>query len=177
MTNIEKLYLSALRESLKAARTQSSGKRLTPIERGTARYNANKSFEKKISASRKAWAKGRWDNEILEGMARGVFASAWADRQEERGRSFSQQDIYDIAPKTPPKAKSWAKVEAARLIQNNNISSLTALYDDAQSHGYPRDAQHFGFHVGMRLVGHGVSPQDDMRGKWDYKSHHTEFNL
>lgn len=124
---------------------------------------------------------GEHDDDILEGMARGVFADQWAMRQEERGRSFSGMDIYDEAPRTPLKAAKWAKQLREKILNMNEAPSLTYLYEIAQSKGYKNDPERFGFHLGMQAVGHGVGWQDDAdyrRAKdSDIKLPHDEFYL
>lgn len=104
--------------------------------------------------------------EILAGIPSGVWADAWATRQEERGRSFSGQDIMAAAPKPPPRARAWGKKIAGEIVRLNSERhgkpvSLEDLYQAAVGAGYPHDREHFGYHLGMQAVGHGVSFSDD----------------
>jgi len=106
------------------------------------------------------------DSEILAGIPSGVWADAWATRQEERGRSFSGQDIMAAAPKPPPRARAWGKKIAGEIVRLNSERhgkpvSLEDLYQAAVEAGYPHSREHFGYHLGMQAVGHGVSFSDD----------------
>lgn len=103
------------------------------------------------------------DKEILEGIPRGVWADYWALQQEEKGKSFSGQDIYELAPKTPTWAKVWGKKIADEIVRLNG-RSLEGLYDMVKEAGYPRGKETFGYHLGMQAAGHGVSWSDDVRG-------------
>lgn len=103
------------------------------------------------------------DKEILAGIPRGVWADLWATEQEEKGRSFSQQDITDVAPRTPPWAKKWAKDVADKIVAMNG-KSLADLYELVKKHGFPHDEESFGILLGLQAVGHGVSWSDDTRG-------------
>ncbi len=103
------------------------------------------------------------DPQILAGIPRGVWTDLWATEQEEKGRSFSGQELTSIAPKTPSWAKRWAKKVADDIVSLNG-KSLEDLYDLVVEHGYPHDKDQFGLHLGMESVGHGVSWSDDTRG-------------
>lgn len=161
MNKLEKLYFSALKAAAKEQRDKAG--KLNPISRGSVRYKAATAFEKGISKGRLPWDAGEHEPDILEGMARAVFSSDWANRQEERGRSFSGVDIYDAAPKTSSAAKKWARVQAARILQmNKKLPSLTKLFELVQKGGFKRDAESFGAALGLQISGHGVSFTDDM---------------
>lgn len=133
----------------------------------------------KALGSKKPKMLGEHDTEILEGMARGVFVSAWADKKEEKGQSFSGQDIYKIAPRTPSYAKKWARDLRETILNLNEAPSLTYLYEFAKSKGYKKKPEDFGFHLGMQSIGHGVGWHDDADYKLtkrdDIKLPHTEF--
>lgn len=123
---------------------------------------------------------GEHDAEILKGMARGVYADAWAMKKEEKGHSFGGGiDLYDIAPATPSFAKKWAKELREKILNLNEAPSLTYLYEFAQTKGYKDKPETFGFHLGMQSVGHGVSWHDDadyrLTKRDDIKLPHTEF--
>lgn len=100
------------------------------------------------------------DADILAGIPSGVWADLWATEQEERGRSFSGQNLIAAAPPPPRWARRWAKQLADSIVRANG-DSLAALYAKAKAAGYPRSASHFGFHLGMQSAGHGVSYSDD----------------
>ncbi len=113
------------------------------------------------------------DDEILTGIPRGVYADAWAMEEEEKGESFSGMDLYEIAPETPAYADKWARKTAREIIKlNPKFKNLTELYEFAKSKGYGNDAEHFGYHLGMQSVGHGVSWSDDARA-----GHHDDIKL
>ena len=101
------------------------------------------------------------DSDILAGIARGPWALLWADEQEEKGRSFSQIDIYEAAPKTPAWAKKWAREVADEIVKLNNNTSLRYLYDLVSANGFPYDAENFGSKLGCQVTGHGISWSDD----------------
>lgn len=139
----------------------------------------DKSFKKAISAAAKLekGKKGADDAEILAGIPRGVFADWWATEQEEKGRSFSGQRIDLLAPATPAWAKKWGREVAAAIVAANGGKSLTSLYQYAKGVGYPYDAEHFGYHLGMQVAGHGVSWTDDIKSghREDIKLPYREF--
>jgi hypothetical protein len=101
--------------------------------------------------------------EILRGIPSGVWADHWANEQEENGKSFFGKDIIDEAPPPPASAKKWAKEVANKIVAMNNGQSLSRLFLRVKQNGYPHDAEHFGYHLGMQAVGHGVSWSDDTR--------------
>jgi len=103
------------------------------------------------------------NREILEGLARGPYAIWWANRAEERGESLSGVDIYEAAPRTPSRAKKWARSVANEIDRLNN-RSLDGLYDLARSYGYPHDRERFGSDLGLQVTGEGVSWTDDVPG-------------
>ena len=102
------------------------------------------------------------DREILYGLAKGPWADFWANRQEEKGRSFSQQNIYDICPEPPRAAKAWAQETADQIVAMNNSLSLEALYLAARHDGFSRSREEFGFYLGCQASGMGISWDDDL---------------
>jgi len=113
-----------------------------------------------------------YDPEILRGMARGPWASLWADEQEEKGESFSGVDIYEAAPEAPAWARRWAENLASKIVLLNvdrrrlsDKPGLEGLYEEALLCGFQKDKEAFGFYLGMQSIGHGVSWTDDLRGK------------
>lgn len=101
------------------------------------------------------------DPQILAGIPRGVWTLLWADEQEEKGRSFSGQELTSIAPPTPPWAKKWGKKIADDIVRLNGGKSLAELYDFIVGYDYPNDKEQFGLSLGLQAVGHGVSWADD----------------
>ena len=119
--------------------------------------------------------------EIIKGIARGNWVLHWADRQEEKGRSFGGVNLDEVAPKTPSWAIGWA-VKVGAQIERLNGMSLSKLYEKAVELGYPKDEENFGSDLGLQSVGHGVSWTDDI--PWsasksikrdEIKLPHTEF--
>jgi hypothetical protein len=117
-------------------------------------------------------------------MARGVWADLWATEQEEKGKSFSGQDITEAAPKTPAWALKWARGVADKIVamnQGNHIRNYLAhthvegdpwkkqvtlndLYLVVKSYGFPHDEDQFGLLLGMQAASHGISWSDDTKG-------------
>lgn len=104
------------------------------------------------------------DPEILRGIARGPWCVYWATQREEEGKSFSGQDIYEVAPEVPRWAERWAKKLADSIIELNG-ASLIDLYARATGEcGYSRDRESFGVHLGMQATGAGIRWEDAARG-------------
>jgi hypothetical protein len=62
------------------------------------------------------------DSAIIRGMARGPWANYWAMRQEEKGKTLSGMDLYEVAPKTPAWATKWAKNLAEEIVKLNRAA-------------------------------------------------------
>lgn len=120
-------------------------------------------------------ANQRHDPDILEGLARGPYAIWWANRQEERGRSPSG-DVYEAAPRTPARAKKWAREVADGIVALNG-RSLSELYDVASRLGYGDDREHFGSDLGLQVTGEGVSWTDDLPSGTDYRAAESAIRL
>ena len=102
------------------------------------------------------------DREILHRLAKGPWADFWANRQEEKGQSFSQQNIYDICPEPPRTAKVWAREIADRIVEMNGGLPLEALYLTARHDGFAPDREEFGFYLGCQASGMGIGWDDDL---------------
>ena len=63
---------------------------------------------RKLPSTRKILS-GDYDRDIFEGMARAMYVSDWANRQEEKGISL-RGELMDQAPATSPDARAAAKV-------------------------------------------------------------------
>lgn len=123
--------------------------------------------------------------EIVAGMAKGMYSSAWADDQEETHRSsgkkglspLSGQEITKIAPAPSGSAKNAAE-ELAKKYEKANGKSLDELYADAEKAdgGHTDEPEKFGHYLAMMALGHGVSWFDDHK-KFPLKKVHTEFHL
>lgn len=102
------------------------------------------------------------DPEVLRGMARGPWALAWADREEERGRRFAGgTDLYEAAPEAPRWTKKWARDLADAIIAANEVASLEVLYQAAVADGFGKDRETFGYYLAMQAEGHGVRWDDN----------------
>jgi hypothetical protein len=102
------------------------------------------------------------DREILYGMAKGPWADAWAREEEEGGRSFSGQNIYDICPEPPRAARSWARKVADKIVTANGGLALEALFLAAREAGFGKSREDFGFYLGCQACGMGIQWDDDL---------------
>lgn len=126
------------------------------------------------------------DAEVIDGMARALFVTAWADQQEQDGASFSGMDIEKEAPKTSRAAMSHATKLAKQFSAMNNGMSVGELFTRAEEDGfYTRPTSDnlrsqeslFGWYLAMRAMGHGVSWDDNApsNATLKIKHPHTEF--
>lgn len=111
--------------------------------------------------------------DIADSIARTLFVTAWADRQEERGKRFPPgTELMDVAPKTPQYAKyeAWRLIGKIELLNEMNIHSLFAQavraegFEDYYGGDLPEGAiteDTFGHLVAMESLGHGVGLADD----------------
>ena len=123
------------------------------------------------------------DPEILTGMARGPWASLWAEEQEEKGESFSGRDIYEDAPATPKWALKWATQLGDKIVllntdrrgRKSSLPGLAGLYEEAVADGFRKDKETFGFYLGMQSIGHGVAWDDDHSSSMEIVLPNVEF--
>lgn len=99
---------------------------------------------------------------ILFGLSKGPWSLWWANQEEENGRSFSGQDVYELAPDPKSDAVAWAEDIAAQLKRLNGSPSLDALYDLARQAGFDKSPEAFGMYLGCQTAGHGISWCDDL---------------
>lgn len=102
-----------------------------------------------------------------EGMAKALWADAWASAEEEAGRSHSGEEIMDIMPEVPHEAL----IDAYRLVgyfEEANGVSLSQLFDQAMNADQIDPAivsndykESFGHYLAMAAIGSGVSWFDD----------------
>lgn len=123
---------------------------------------------------------------FLEGAARAMFVSAYADfvESDEDGeardlpRPGPGQDWYDFAPvTTPPNAYAlagelWAELRA--LNGGAGVYSLMLLAEEADG-DCSVDPEEFGRCVAMTYMGHGVSWFDD-HARFEMKVPHAEVS-
>jgi hypothetical protein len=102
---------------------------------------------------------------LVESMARTLFVCEWADRQEEKGKSYSGQDLFDVAPKNTPKQylyEAWrlvGKYEALNALGIRSLLARAAREDNlSEDGGISVDyEEEFGHYLTMMALGHGVS--------------------
>jgi len=161
---------------------------LTPDGR-RVHYNENTLSLVEASENPAKGTSGRSRNlegaEIIDNMARAVWALHWADREEEKGHSLSQVDVFDAAPKTPACANKWALRVATDIAQLNGLGYLTPyaameeLYRRAEAANQAKGrrtepAHRFGSDLALQVLGHGVSWFDD-NAEFELKLPHDEF--
>lgn len=104
-------------------------------------------------------------SEILQGMARAFFASAWADACNEAGESssLSGREIMEVMPQTIDPA-AW---HAARTLyfdmERVNVKGMGAILQTAESLANgDRECtpELFGHYCAMQSMGHGVGLHD-----------------
>src|SRR3972149_2761417 len=70
------------------------------------------------------------DQLVIDGMARALFANAWADAAEQKGISLSGQEILDVMPMVTPAAKE-AATRLAQEFERLNGKPVSELFDEA----------------------------------------------
>ena len=120
-------------------------------------------FHHHVDYTKKQIAELQSNDPILFGIAKGPWSLQWTDMEEEKGRSFSGQDIYELAPNPPSDAVAWAEDIAAQLKRLNMVRSLHELFLIAQNRGYDKDEETFGMYLGCQAAGHGISWADDLQ--------------
>lgn len=114
-------------------------------------------------------------HQVLTGIAKAIFATAWADQQEEQGNSLSGQEIMDVMPEVPVEAKFKAK-EILQDIEQANHKSINELFQDAcKADGGECNPEEFGHYLAMQTLGHGVSWFDD-HANFPLTVPHDEFH-
>jgi hypothetical protein len=115
------------------------------------------------------------DLHVIEGMARAFWVCAWADREEEVGRTYPGQDIDDAAPETPLVAKLEAARFYGRIEAKYGLDFAVIMRCAFIADGFSDDAddrnvwwnaspaylESFGHYLAMQAMGHGVSWFDD----------------
>lgn len=107
-------------------------------------------------------------DDVLEGCARILWVTAWADAAEESGVSLSGCDLNDEAPETPEEARDLARAVLADLLRQNRrtLASIleSALRADIHHERIPHFdnyAARFGECMAYASMGAGVSWADD----------------
>lgn len=100
------------------------------------------------------------NDELLQGMAKALFADAFAEQGENLGVSFSQMDIMDLIPdEIDPSALFAAKL--LYTLFNSRMESEGFILHTEVFAWYTwqwgfNDIEHFGHYVAMQALGHGV---------------------
>ena len=101
-----------------------------------------------------------YDAEILDSMARCLFVNAWADyAEQELDANFSQMELMDVAPETPPESFEKAKELYNQIENENNVDLGTFTPPGVASGEDFEDA--VGHYLCMEALGPGVSWKDD----------------
>lgn len=110
---------------------------------------------------------------IIEGIARAMHVSAWADQEEEKGRTYPGEELMDVAPKTPRKAKdqAWRLVGMFEALNDLNMPAifiracvadkLTTYEAESWEDMYIEHGETFGHYLAMRALGTGVGWEDN----------------
>lgn len=95
-------------------------------------------------------------SQMIDGVVAALWIPAWANFEEEQGRSFSGQRLEDVAPAPPASVRRAARAWTMKLVQLNK-KTLNSIYGDAsRAEGYPVDANELGYYLAMQSLGHGV---------------------
>jgi hypothetical protein len=112
-------------------------------------------------------------------VARTLFVTAWADKEEEAGHSYPGQELMDAAPSTPPEAELTASelIRSAEVLNGSDLQAMLAQALRAINvEDSPRNRREFGFLLAMQALGHGVG-LDDSFGNHGLKVPDIEFYL
>jgi hypothetical protein len=105
-----------------------------------------------------------FQEQFADGAARAAYVVAWANIQEEKGKTYPGQDLMNVAPSTPLSAYVWAG-ELIGLLEAANKASLCTLGARAAKsvgvHWTSFDGENFGHYIAMQAMGTGVSWFDD----------------
>lgn len=108
---------------------------------------------------------------LLKFIARTLFVCAWADEEENDGRSYPGQELFDVAPETPVTALVLAGVLLGRIEEQNHAPYYILIKRAADADAVTPeeiDEEQFGYSLAMMALGHGVSWFDD-HAKFDLK--------
>lgn len=113
--------------------------------------------------------------EFSTGAARALWASSWADGEEERGNSIQGQ-ILDQMPPVPISA--WvAAGELIGLLESSNKANIFMLMERAKKADGVKsiDIEEFGFSMAMQALGTGVSWFDN-HANFKLEDVHMEYH-
>lgn len=104
--------------------------------------------------------------DIINGIATAFHATNWADRFEEFGGSLSGCEILTLMDPITKEALQTA-TEFYERLETRNEKRLSDHFEhiretqEIRSSQYFKDAELFGYYLGMEALGHGVSWTDD----------------
>jgi hypothetical protein len=175
----EQSSLFKLREMVR----EREGREFDPYKRGTWRGSSE---DLVVNPGIDPGGGGGTYNEIVYGIATGLWYQAWADAVEEAGsgRMLSGARIEDIAPPPDDETLEFAIEVGLAIEAANGGETLDELYHRAKKAGraYGKgsgDPEVFGYYLAMESLGHGVSWLDDWNtpaGGW-FKIPRTEFYM
>lgn len=94
--------------------------------------------------------------EIVSYMARAYHACAWADAEEEEGRSLGGCEILDVMPDDEPSEATKAAEGLAAAMEKANDMTLVAIMARGTGGDRPCNPEMFGHYAAMQAMGHGV---------------------
>ena len=124
------------------------------------------------------------NTDVEDGMAKAMFAVAWADMVEERGGSLTGE-IMNLIPEVDPAAEKKTE-ELVKEIEELNGRKMEEIVDDMYvregvdpESGPAELEESFGHYLAMQSLGHGVAWSDDHEdhnlklpyiefGEWDF---------
>lgn len=109
---------------------------------------------------------------LRDGIARALFVTAWADRQEELGVTYPGEDLMDVAPEHTPLIAVLAANYIVDQYEKLNKVSIMTLFCRGQVADLnlgslsectleEEELDQFGHYLGMMAMGTGVSWFDD----------------
>lgn len=103
-----------------------------------------------------AWNKA----ELVNSMAKTFWVLAWSDYEEEQGRSYPGQELFNMAPDTPQSAIEYAHKFYLKVENENGISlqDFTPKGLDEDDNDFHADLGHY---LVMESLGHGIAWTDD----------------
>lgn len=105
--------------------------------------------------------------ELNDSIARTLFVTAWADREESEGRTYPGKELFDVAPPAPAEAYH-AAAELIRSTEVKNRRLIDTIYKRALEASKREDSsstlEEFGYLLAMQALGHGVGLEDEFPG-------------
>jgi len=126
---------------------------------------------------------------IVDAMARAMYVSGWANREEEACRSHGGEELMDIAPKTSRRTQDKGWLLCGMFEQANGCSIITLFLRAMIADGlipdfnweseeferlYDQYAKEFGHYLAMRAMGTGVAWEDDHKS-FEIEYPHYEY--